>query len=118
MGNTMTITDARSITLRLGTSTMAGWRWDGAALVHSTRQYLRFTGEKSAEIAAAVAAARPMAFERKSGGEVAALPESERADWEFDGVSGDVLGWYVKETRGVQREVAFGKADVVEQGRR
>lgn len=116
--NTLSISSATSIVLNNAQTTMAGWSWDGAALRHTTRTFLVFSAEKSAEITAACAAATPSAYEELTGAQVAALPEADRAAYTYEGCANDITGIYAKLTPGTRPEVDFAKDDVLEQGRR
>lgn len=117
MANTLTITSANRITLDQPNGSMAGWSWDGERLTHTTGHMLRFTAEKSAEIATAVREARPSEYETLTGAQVAELPAAERAQFAGNGyLMHDAIVMYERQTvAAVRPEVTFGRADVLDQ---
>lgn len=117
MANTLTVTSANRITLDQPNGSMAGWSWDGERLTHTTGHMLRFTAEKSAEIAAAVREARPSEWEFATGSQVGQRPAAEHAQWTGTGeVINDAFMLYERQiAAAVLPQVTFGRADVIEQ---
>lgn len=116
MGNTIKFQhDGRQVvgSFSNGTQSVYGWTWDGTKLVHSSKQVLRFNAEKSAEMAAAVKAAKPAKWDELTGAQVAMLPEAERKLYKFIGTRGDVNGIYSRQVaEAVTVTVEFRKADL------
>ena len=104
-----------AITLSNPQMTMAGWRWDGAALTHPGRgtPRLRFTPELTAAITAAVAECTPATSARAYGFELAP-DRPDLAEWRFSHVEDDAHGVYYRDTPGVGKTVAFSGDDVTE----
>lgn len=104
------------VTVRYPRGTVAGWRWDGSALVHFAPQLgpeyraglpspLRFGTSVTAAVAEAVAETsagyRPGRTERLTGLGLSRLPEADREGFEWDGDVDDDVGHYVRHTPAV-----------------
>lgn len=100
------------ITLRTPKGHMAGFRWDGEKLIHSTGKTMRFVDSVAQEISQAVASFRPAEREQKYGYEING---EHKGEWEFIGVVGDAHGLYsrlVNPGTGIIK-VAFAKEDLL-----
>ncbi len=107
--NELTITSATDITLRTPKGTLAGFRWDGAKLVHRNgKTTMAFTAAKSAEIVAAISSTTATVVERKTGAQIASGTDKDGWRW----VAG-TDGVYERVTAGKAATVEFAKADMI-----
>ena len=109
--NTLKIRGANSITLETPKGTMAGFRWTGTELKHSTSKSMHFSPETTQAISEAVNAYTPDTVETAHGYEI---KDGNREGWEFGRVINDAHGLYTRTTKGTGAlEVRFAKEDVV-----
>jgi hypothetical protein len=111
--NELTIYSKDSITFASPQGSMAGWKWDGEKLIHSTGKVWRFSFLITEEIRAAVGEARSAEYEILTGGEVFAKYGPD-AGFEYIGLHRDgVNGVYRKEISSAYfPTVYFGKEDL------
>lgn len=100
--------DAIMVTNSQG-KTLSGWEWDGRSLRHPQATWTA-TPEMAARITRAVTEAVPARTERLGGLDVAKLPESERAGWEWDGRM-DGNGRYARSFPGHAVTITYVPAD-------
>ena len=108
--NTLKIRGANSITLETPKGTMAGFRWTGTELKHSTGKSLKLNAEITQAISEAVSAYTPDTVEIAHGYEI---KDGNREGWEFGRVINDAHGLYIRTTKGTGAlEIRFAKEDV------
>ena len=89
---------------------MAGFRWDGQKLIHSTGKAMRFNAEISDSIGQAVKDSHHAKYETKYGYE---FKDGDREGWEFSHVENDAHGVYSRCTRTrISKSVFFAKEDL------
>lgn len=109
--NTLRIHGDSNIILENANGKRGGFRWTGAELRHASGRAMRFSPALTAEIAAAVAEARPARYEHRSGAQVA--DSGDRGGWVFSGVRGDAVGMYSRlVSAAVVPTVSFDKEDL------
>ena len=108
--NTLKIRGANIITLETPRGTMAGFRWTGTGLKHSTGKSMHFSPEITQAITQAVNAYTPDTVETAHGYEI---KDGNRDGWEFVRTVNDAHGLYTRTTKGTGAlEVRFAKEDV------
>jgi hypothetical protein len=92
--NKLQIAGKDNITLKTPKGTMAGFRWDGAKLIHTAAgKTMSFARAISEEIEAAVQAARAAKIERKYGYEI---KDGDREGWIYSHTANDAHGVYTR----------------------
>ena len=110
--NVLKIRGANSITLETPKGTMAGFRWTGTELKHSTSKSksMHFSPGTTNAITEAVNAYTPDTVETAHGYEIKG---DNREGWEFGRVINDAHGLYSRTTKGTGTiEVRFAREDL------
>lgn len=108
--NTLQITGKDTIVLATPKGSMAGFRWDGEKLIHSTGKTMKFNADVSQQIEDATINSHLPLIEKKYGYEI---KDGDREGWKFVGVENDAHGIYIRQIEEQKTIVVnFSKEDL------